>query len=579
MGPPFFVGVATRTLRIPANDRLSASLSDAAESMMGTILISTHRLPLAGRLREAFVRGGYEVDLVPDPAELESQDEPLLLVLTGDADAEHWARRANEDFEIPVFTAFPGEDGGIRGHELGAEETFGADPDPDALVLLARRNVERRKLQRLTGVVGESEAMREVLERVVQIAPVPSTVLITGESGTGKELVARGIHALSPRRHQAFLAVNVAALSETLLESELFGHEKGAFTGAIDSRKGFFELADKGTLFLDEIGEMAPSTQTKLLRVLEQREFLRVGGQQPIHVDVRIIAATNQDLRASVPAGRFRRDLFYRLNVLGIELPPLRKRREDVPRLTSHFVRELTERLDRPFPGISEEAMELLVGYDWPGNVRELRNLIESMVVLTPRDPIGPQDIPPEIRFPDRQSRLLPVPITSSDDGLFGEGRETGADGRRVRPELEFIFRTLVELRVDMDQLRREFEVYREETDGRLDGPASVPLAIRGFSSGDVELGVRPAGKQGREGSDPVVVDIGQLGEATPTPALEPDRETAVFRVGMTMDEMEEEAIRAVLREFNGNRRKAAESLGIGERTLYRKIQKYGIDR
>ena len=202
---------------------------------------------------------------------------------------------------------------------------------------MGRTAIERRRLQHLTGIVGETDAIREALERVVQIAPVAATVLVTGESGTGKELVARGIHALSPRRHKPFIAVNVAALSETLLESELFGHEKGAFTGAIDARRGLFELADGGTIFLDEIGEMPLATQTKLLRVLEQREFHRVGGEKTIRVDVRIVAATNQDLRQLVAIGEFRRDLYFRLNVLHIDLPALRERRDDIPLLVERL--------------------------------------------------------------------------------------------------------------------------------------------------------------------------------------------------------------------------------------------------
>jgi DNA-binding NtrC family response regulator len=543
--------------------------------MTGDVLISTHRLPLAGRLRDSFLAEGFVVDLVSDPSELGAAAEPRLLLLTGetaDVPAERWIREARGRLEIPVFTALSGEDGIARGRELGAEEVFGSDPEIDEVVLLAVRTVERRRLQRVTGIVGEAEAMREALERVVQIAPVDSTVLIAGESGTGKELVARGIHALSPRRHRAFLAVNVAALPETLLESELFGHEKGAFTGAIDARKGFFELANQGTLFLDEIGEMPLSTQTKLLRVIEQREFLRVGGEKPIRVDVRIIAATNRDLRALVAEGRFRRDLFYRLNILEIELPPLRRRREDVPRLVNHFVRELTHQLDRPFPGISAEAMDLLVRYDWPGNVRELRNLVESMVVLAPRNPIGPGDVPREIRFPTEGRRLLPGPaaavVEAAPKPEGGEG-----EARRIRPELEFIFRTLVELRVDMDQLRRDFEIYQDE--GRLGFSEGVPLALPLGAVSEAELGRRTSSAGGRAG---VSAAEPAGAEEAGAPAAEERRGVIVYRPGMTMDDMEEQAIRAALEEMNGNRRKAAESLGIGERTLYRKIQKYGIE-
>jgi transcriptional regulator with PAS, ATPase and Fis domain len=223
-------------------------------------------------------------------------------------------------------------------------------------------------------------------------------VLIEGESGTGKELVARALHRLSSRRNKPFIAVNVGALPETLLESELFGHEKGAFTGAAERRIGRFELADTGTLFLDEIGEIPIATQVKLLRVLEEREFVRLGGVQPIRVNVRVIAATNRPLRQHVDEGSFRTDLFYRLNVLNIHLPPLRERPEDVPHLVRKFISDYSAEHDRPFHGISAEAMQLLADYPWPGNVRELRNLIESMVVLSPGREIRPDDLPRQIR-------------------------------------------------------------------------------------------------------------------------------------------------------------------------------------
>jgi len=546
--------------------------------MSGTVLVSTRDLPLAGRLREGFREEGYGVELVTDPSELASTPEPALLVVTGEraeGDAEAWSREARR-LEVPIFIVLQGTRVPERGRSLGADEAFGSPADADEIVLLGHRAVQRRRLQAITGIVGESDAIREALERVVQIAPVDSTVLITGESGTGKELVARGIHALSPRRHKGFLAVNVAAVPETLLESELFGHEKGAFTGAIDSRKGFFELAHRGTLLLDEIGEMPLSTQTKLLRVLEQREFLRVGGERTISVDVRVIAATNQDLRTLVPEGGFRRDLYYRLNILAIELPPLRKRREDVPRLVHHFVREVTRRMDRPFPGISESAMEILMEYDWPGNVRELRNLVESMVVLSPGREIGPRDIPLEFRSPSVVG-LLPSPgATRGRAGADATDTERADVGeRRLRPELEFVFRTLVDLRMDVDQLRQEFEVYRDEVEERIEAVEEPRLALpapRG--SGDEEASGGADGPFGAE-------SVRRLGEVEP-PGASPESEDGdariEFRPGMTMEELEREAIRTVLRKTGGNRRKAAESLGIGERTLYRKIGKYGIE-
>ena len=504
---------------------------------MSLVLISTHDLPAAGRLREAFRANGYRVDLVTPSEELSAAREPVLLVLTA-PDAEPLLGQAAR-LEIPALIVSPDHEL-APGEAHAALETFGPEAAPDEVALVGQRVIERRRLQREIGIIGETEAMREVLEQIVQIAPVASTVLVTG-----KELVARGLHGLSPRRHKRFIAVNVAALPDTLLESELFGHEKGAFTGAIDSRHGLFELAHGGTIFLDEIGEMPLATQTKLLRVLEQREFLRVGGQESIRVDVRIIAATNQDLRKLVALKEFRRDLYYRINVLNIRLPPLRERRDDVPLLVREFVREASERNERQFPGISAAAMETLGSYAWPGNVRELRNLVESMVVLAPGREIQLADIPPEVRAGTHS--LLPVPIPGVAPGPRpGEGN--------LRPELEFIFRTLVDLRLDLDDLKRGFEAYREDiAAGALDKRSPVEIRIP-----PPDEGVHPGNG--------------------PRPSEQTERGAVVYRPGMTMDELERAAILAALQEEGGNRRRAAETLGIGERTLYRKIKQYGLE-
>jgi transcriptional regulator with PAS, ATPase and Fis domain len=524
------------------------------------VLISTHDLPKAGALRDGFEQAGYATDLVTPGERLTADSDAVLLVLTGAGDkgGGGLARQGREELHVPVFAVSPEEE--LRpALRPGFDEVFTRSASVADVVLLGTRVIERRRLREFTGIVGETDAVHQVLERVVQIAPVQATVLVTGESGTGKELVARGIHALSPRRHRPFIAVNVAALSETLLESELFGHEKGAFTGAIDSRKGLFELSDKGTIFLDEIGEMPLATQTKLLRVLEQREFHRVGGEKPIRVDVRIVAATNQDLRQLVAIGEFRRDLYFRLNVLNIELPPLRERREDIPILVEAFVKEASERHDRHFPGISAEAMQILVAYAWPGNIRELRNLVESMVVLSPGRVIRPEDIPEEVRRGGGAS-LLPVPMVKA---------VTEKDGSTLRPELEFVFRTLVELRVDMDDLRREFEAYRSG--------AAVDLGPH------ATLGRVGSGDTGRGGIEVAAYPPDEL-EVSETYGLPEgggrldDERIIVFEPGMTMEDMERQAIRAALAEVRGNRRKAADLLGIGERTLYRKISKYGLD-
>ncbi|HEY7726562.1 MAG TPA: sigma-54 dependent transcriptional regulator [Anaeromyxobacteraceae bacterium] len=247
------------------------------------------------------------------------------------------------------------------------------------------------------GIVGTSGAIRDVIRMIDAVAYSAATVLITGESGTGKELVARGLHNKSPRRAHPFVALNCGALTETLLESELFGHVKGAFTGAQRDQKGLFDAADGGTIFLDEIGDIPPATQVRLLRVLQEGEIKRVGSADAIRVDVRVIAATHRDLPKLVKAGRFREDLFYRLNVIAIPLPSLRDRIEDVPLLAHHFLRRYTERLAKKVKTLSPEAVELLCGYRWPGNVRELENAIERAVVLSRGESITPVDLPPAI--------------------------------------------------------------------------------------------------------------------------------------------------------------------------------------
>jgi Nif-specific regulatory protein len=242
-------------------------------------------------------------------------------------------------------------------------------------------------------IVGHSQRMKEIMHEIQQVANSRSTVLLRGESGTGKELGARALHKLSPRRQQSFVKLNCAALPETLLESELFGHERGAFTGAVKTRRGRFELADKGTLFLDEIGDMSLAMQVKLLRVLQERTFERVGGHRPISVDVRIIAATNADLEDAVRAKRFREDLYYRLHVVPIVLPPLRERKEDIPLLVGHFLARFNAE-NRKKLKISSAAMDVIVEYNWPGNVRELENSIERMVVMARHEVIAPEDVP-----------------------------------------------------------------------------------------------------------------------------------------------------------------------------------------
>jgi DNA-binding NtrC family response regulator len=520
--------------------------------MAETVLITTQDLEPAVRLRDAFRDAGYGVELITPGERVADVPEAALLVLTGALDerqARRLTREALEHDGLPVIGLFDSVGAMTPGakQRIGIHEGIVKPADPSDVVVIGRRLIDRGRLRRVTGIVGETDPMVETLERVVQIAPVSSTVLLTGESGTGKERVARGIHALSPRRHRPFIATNVAAMPETLLESELFGHEKGAFTGAIGQRKGFFELAHRGTLFLDEMGEMPMATQTKLLRVLEEQRFRRLGGETEIEVDVRVIAATNQPLRQLVEVGRFRRDLYFRLNVLHIDLPPLRERRADIALLVEAFSREASREHDRPRISVSPDAMTILTGYDWPGNVRELRNLVESMVVLAPGQVIRPEDIPPEIRDARGRSRLLPVPITRLDS----TGQSTAPP-----PELEFIFHTLVQLRMDVEDLRRQFDEYQK----------THPEVQSGFTGLTLPSPVAPARMH--------IFDV----EPEPTEDdLAAEHDVVVFRPGMTLADLEKNAITAALREVAGNRRKAAEMLGMGERTLYRKIKEYGL--
>ena len=518
--------------------------------MSDTVVITTDDLEPAVRLRGGFEEAGLQVELLTASEGLaDARGEPVLLVLTGtlrERRAQRLVASANAQ-GIPVLGLIETEERLTREEcrRLGLAECMPKPIDVDEVVLVGRRLAQRERLRALTGIVGRTEVMEEVLERVVQIASVDSTVLIQGESGTGKELVARGIHALSSRRHRPFIAVNVAALPETLLESELFGHEKGAFTGAASLRKGLFELANTGTIFLDELGEMPMATQTKLLRVLEEREFRRVGGEEPIRVDVRVIAATNRGLREEVQLGNFRRDLYHRLNVLRISLPALRERREDIPRLIEQFIHEFSRQHDRTFRGIEPEALQILVDYSWPGNVRELRNLVESMVVLAPGRTIRAEDIPSEVR--GARGSLLPVPVRPA---------ARGDDGAPA--ELEFILRTLFELKLDVDDLRREFDAYRQRRERDPDLP---PYPIYPTLPGGGLLGSR----------GDLVHDVEAVREAEEDSAV-------VYKPGMTMQEMEREAIALALKEVGGNRRRAARNLGIGERTLYRKIKDYGLD-
>ena len=502
--------------------------------MPARILITMDDLEAAVRINAALEAAGLSTAMfssLDDARGAVRRENPDLVILTGAVHEPHALTLAAlaRDSEVSTLALLEPTDSerAERVGRLGVTETMMKPVAPDDVVQTTRRLIERRRLQERTGIIGESAAIQEVLVKIEQMAAVSSTVLVQGESGTGKELVAKAIHDLSPRRGKPFIAVNCAALPETLLESELFGHEKGAFTGAAERRLGRFELADTGTIFLDEIGEIPGATQVKLLRVLESRAFFRVGGAQPIKVDVRVIAATNRALREAVGVGDFRDDLYYRLNVLNIYLAPLRERREDIPLLVRRFIREFAKTHDRTFRGITPEAMQRLVSAPWPGNVRQLRNLIESMVVLAPGAEIRAADIPPDIF--EGPGSLLPMRVQPL-------GREVAGQ------EFEFILRSLVDLKLQVEELRR-----------RLDEPHTQRVQVIDLSDHTSVADVMPDG-------------VGEM------------EQTVLYRPGMTMAEVERAAIAAALREYRGNRRRAAEVLGIGERTLYRKIKAYQLE-
>ncbi|HEX3111177.1 MAG TPA: sigma-54 dependent transcriptional regulator [Thermoanaerobaculia bacterium] len=384
---------------------------------MKRLLIVEDKESLALMLKETVEAEGLEADLAAsgnDAVRTLAQGKRYFAVLTDlrlpGADGIAVLKQAKEsdpDMPVIVMTAFGTIDNAVEAMKLGAFDFIQKPIDVDHLVFLLRRCREHRELlhenlllkeefqkrYRLPAIIGESAKIVEVSQSIQRVAPTDSTVLLQGESGTGKELFARAIHQLSPRRDRPFVAINCAAIPDTLIENELFGHEKGSFTGATGRQLGKFELADGGSIFLDEIGDLGASVQSKLLRVLQERRFERIGGTAPIDVDVRIICATNRNLADEVREGRFREDLFFRINVFPVTIPPLRARRDDIDALVDFFLQRFARELAKPELRISEAAREELRGYDWPGNIRELENCIERAAILCDRSTIDVADL------------------------------------------------------------------------------------------------------------------------------------------------------------------------------------------
>lgn len=387
----------------------------------------------------------------------------------------------------------------------GVDDTIDLPLNKEEVHLKVIKLLRERNFLESCGLTGKSSELKKIAETVLQVAPTDITVLITGESGTGKELIAHAIHNNSRRKDDPFVVTNCGALAEGVLESELFGHERGAFTGAISQRKGLFEQADKGTVFLDEIGEIKPHIQVKLLRILEERSFLRVGGTNNIKVDVRIIAATNRRLEEETEKGNFREDLYFRLSVVKIDVPPLRERIKDIPILVLDFIEKINASGSKKILGISDEALELLTRYHWPGNVRELKNFLESLSVLKANRRIEKEDATAYIEKQMETERKLPVPT--------GKTAETA--------EHEIIYQAILSLKSEIEKLKQALQ--------------------------------------------------GKLQKST---SYEADREIPAQE---SLEHMEKELIVRILKSVRGNRKRAAKVLGIGERTLYRKLEKYGL--
>jgi two-component system response regulator PilR (NtrC family) len=467
----------------------------------GSILVIDDEEIMREILETLLVREGYEVRLAATGAEgielakSTTFDAAIVDVMMPGMDGIATLdelKRLDDELPVLMITAFASVENAIGAMKRGAFDYITKPFKNDEVLVVLRNAVERRRLiaentalrqslqaqsQKFAGTIGRSPRMKQVFDLIIQAAPSRSTILITGESGTGKELVARAIHSNSSRADRAFVTVNSGNLPPDLLESTLFGHVKGAFTGAVYPKKGLCDLADKGTIFFDEIGNIPLETQAKLLRVIQEREFMRLGGMETIKVDVRIIAATNCDLRQMVDEGRFREDLFYRLHVINIYLPPLRERKDDIPLLASHFLEKYSVENSKLGMELTAEALDLMMDYDWPGNVRELENVMERAVVLSASPRIGADLIPDHVRSaPPFQIPKFVVPpegisfkdvITNVEKRLIESTLEAaGGVQKRAAELLRIKPTTLNEMikRYDIGPRRRKTSQENEET-------------------------------------------------------------------------------------------------------------------
>ena len=392
---------------------------------------------------------------------------------------------------------------------------------------------ELQSIKQRYNIVGNCDALNRALDVALQVAPTDLSVLIVGESGVGKEIIPRVIHDNSPRRREKYFAINCGSIPEGTIDSELFGHEKGSFTGAIGESEGYFGVANKGTLFLDEVGELPLATQARLLRVLETGEYLRVGGQKVMKTDVRIVAATNVNMRKAISEGRFREDLYYRLNTIPIQMPPLRDRGGDILLLFRLFAMQMAEKYRLPKITLTEEAQQIMLKYKWPGNVRQLKNITEQMSILSQRREITAQDLQKFIPEDPESMQLAPI----------NKGGSTSYENER-----EILYKILYELRGNVSDLRRD----AARNTPIVSGDAQIPAIYR--PSGDVQMPPQTPSVQ-----DAVAEEI-----------KEPET--------LNLSDIGRQMVEKALERNGGNRKKAAAELGISDRTLYRKIKQYGLE-
>ncbi|NBC67126.1 MAG: AAA domain-containing protein [Bacteroidetes bacterium] len=427
--------------------------------------------------------------------------------------------------------------------------------------------MDRQALQERYGIIGESEAIKQVVDKIMQVSGTDITVLLQGESGVGKDITARAIHSLSKRDRKDIVIVNCGAIPEGIIESELFGHEKGSFTGAHEARKGYFEKADGGTIFLDEIGDTPKNIQVKLLRVLESGEFFRVGSSKMYTADVRVITATNKDLWELVKEGSFREDLYYRLDTVKIKLPPLRDRKEDIIPIFRKFVTEFSSKYDSVFQGFSDEAKELLISYRWPGNVRELRNVAEQLVVLEKSQFIDKDRLQKYLKGRQHLGSTDNLPVLSRQDP------EDEPNGQQSTTDTGIIYRALVEMRTDISDLKKMLAKFLYSTFSEKEIKALPSAVSRNIDPNDISGHIRDQ------------MDDSSLGIRSVDTTVEEENEDEIDEIEQffankeipSIEEAEKFLIEQALKRFDGNRRKASEALGVSERTLYRKLDQYGL--